>query len=177
MYCPGCGAQIEHTVKFCKGCGLRLSEHARLLESQREPEADGNRPMRRERQLTTGVVLMLVTAFNLLIFLTVFGAITLSLGNRPGFLWMLLSFLAASLITGGLGVFNLARSGFFREMQERQLRYDLARLEEKQRALAAKTENAVVEINSAPRIGEAVSVTEVTTRELKAAPEMTQENK
>lgn len=177
MYCPNCGAQIEHAVKFCKGCGLRLSDHARLLESQREADADGNPQMRREKRMVAGVVLMMVTAGDLLIFLTVFGAITLTLGNRPGLLWMLISFLAASLITGGLGVFNLTRSGFFREFQERQLRYDLARIEEKQRALAAKTESAVVEINSVPRVEEAVSVTEVTTRELQAPPEITQEIK
>ncbi|MEK6304411.1 MAG: hypothetical protein AABO41_27290 [Acidobacteriota bacterium] len=122
-------------------------------------------------------MLTLVTAFDLLIFLAVFGVITLTLGNRPGFLWMLMSFLGASLITGGLGVFNLARSGFFREFQERQLRYDLARIEEKQRALAAKTENPIVEITSAPRVGEAVSVTEATTRDLQATPEMTREIK
>ena len=177
MYCPNCGAQIEQAINFCKACGLKVTDHARLLEEQRQAESEGEQPMRRERQRGTGVVLMLVTAFNLLIFLTVFGTITLALGNRPGFLWMLISFLAASLVTGGLGVFNLARSGFFREFQERQLRYDLARLEKMQRALEAKSEQTAVEPKPAPRVAEPASMTEATTRELQAAREMTQEIK
>lgn len=177
MYCPNCSAQIEHAINFCKACGLKVTDHARLLEEQREAESEGERPMRRERRLMTGVVWTFVTAFDLLIFLTVFGAITLTQPIRPGFLWMLISFLAASLISGGLGVFNLARSGFFRELQERQLRYDLARLEKMQRALAAKSERTAVEARPAPRLAEPASVTEATTRELEAAREMTQEIK
>ena len=173
MYCPNCSAQIEHAINFCKACGLKVTDHARLLEEQREDESDGERPMRREKRMMRGVVLTLVTAFNLLIFLTVFGAITLTQPTRPGFLWMLISFLAASLITGGLGVMNLARSGFFRELQEHQLRYDLARIEKMQRALAAKTERAV-ESTPGSRFAEPVSVTEVTTRELRGTPEATE---
>lgn len=178
MYCPKCGAQIEQAIKFCKACGLKVTDHARLLESQREAESEGERPMRREKRMMTGVVLTLVTAFDLLIFLTVFGAITLPhLGYRSEFLWTLAAFLAASLITGGLGVFNLASSGFFSELQERQLRYELARIEQKQRALAAKTERTAVEVKSEPRMVEPVSVTEATTRELRGASEVTREVK
>lgn len=176
MYCPKCGAQIEQAIKFCKACGLKVTDHARLLEAQREAESDGEQPMRREKWMMRGVVLTLVTAFDLLIFLAVFGAITLPhVGYRSEFLWQLVAFLAASLITGGLGVFNLARSGFFSDLQERQLRYELARLEQRQKALAAKAERAAVESRSAPPLVEPVSVTEATTRELRGAPEVNQE--
>jgi hypothetical protein len=75
----------------------------------------------------------------------------------------------------GLGVINLARSGFFSELKERQLRYELERLEQKQRALAAKTERTAVEPKPAPGLTEPVSVTEATTRELRGAREVTQE--
>lgn len=175
MYCPNCGAQIEQAIKFCKACGLKVTDHARLLETQREDESQGQ-PMRREKRMMTGVVLTLVTAFDLLIFLTVFGAITLShVGFRSDFVWQLVAFLTASLITGGLGAFNLARSGFFSELQERQLRYELARLEQRQKALAAKAERTAVESGPASHLVEPVSVTEATTRELRGASEVAQE--
>lgn len=176
MYCPKCGAQIEEAIKFCKSCGLKVTDHARLLEAQREAEAEGEQPMRREKWMVYGVVLTLVTAFDLLIFLTIFGAITLAhVGYRSDFLWQLVAFLGASLVTGGLGVFNLARSGFFSELQERQLRYELARIEQKQRALAAKTERTAVQPTPAQLLVEPVSVTEATTRELRGAPDAPQE--
>jgi hypothetical protein len=176
MYCPSCGAQIEQAIKFCKACGLKVTDHARLLEAQREAESEGKIPMRREKRMMTGVVLTLVTAFDLLIFLSVFGAITLShVGYRSDFVWQLVAFLTVSLITGGLGVFNLVRSGFFSELQERQLRYELARLEQRQKALAAKAERTAVESRPGSRLVEQVSVTEATTRELRGAPEVTRE--
>ncbi|MEK6324741.1 MAG: hypothetical protein AABN33_24120 [Acidobacteriota bacterium] len=64
----------------------------------------------------------------------------------------------------------MIRSDFFKELKERQLRYELARLEEKQRALAAKTEGTAVKIGSGLGVTEPTSVTDATTRELQGAP-------
>lgn len=60
MYCPKCGAQIEEAIKFCKSCGLKVTDHARLLEAQREADSEGEQPMRREKWMVYGVVLTLV---------------------------------------------------------------------------------------------------------------------
>ena len=73
MYCPQCGTQTEQKTKFCKSCGLKLVDHARLLEEPREAERMTQEQWRREKRFMTGVTLMMVTAFNLIIFLIVYG--------------------------------------------------------------------------------------------------------
>jgi len=73
MYCPQCGTQTEQKTKFCKSCGLKLVDHARLLEEPREAEHMTQEQWRREKRFMTGVTLMMVTAFNLIIFLIVYG--------------------------------------------------------------------------------------------------------
>src|SRR5438093_480225 len=132
MYCPQCGANTEQQTKFCKACGLKLTEHAQLLEEPREAELRRTEA-RREKRLMTGVTLLLVTFFDLLLFLAVFASTTLphlySLENPWPFranLITLVILLKASLITGGIGVVQLWRSGFFKNWRERQLRYQSA---------------------------------------------------
>ena len=138
MYCPQCGIQTEQKTKFCKSCGLKLSDHARLLEEPREADRMTQDQMRRERKMLSGVILTMITAFDLFIFLIVFGSITLPhLEGKPfqADLIIFLTFLIVSLGLGTCGVTNLISSGFFKNIRERQLRAELALLEEKRRAL------------------------------------------
>src|SRR5262245_66456239 len=72
MYCPQCGTQTEQRTKFCKSCGLKLADHARLLEEPLESERMTQEQWRRERRLMAGFTLMMVTAFDLIVFLIIF---------------------------------------------------------------------------------------------------------
>src|SRR5262245_4844099 len=67
MYCPQCGIQTEQMTKFCKSCGLKLADHARLLEEPREAERMTQEQWRREKRLMTGVTRILVTAIEMVI--------------------------------------------------------------------------------------------------------------
>jgi|GEM_PF-1862950 len=180
MYCPQCGTQTEQQTKFCKACGLKLSDHARLLEEPREAERMSEAQVRREKQLMTGTILTTVALFDLMLFFVIFAATTLPFVARPQFLpslLMLISFLAGSLIPGGIGVAKLVRSGFFKNLRERQLRYELALIEQKRKALEAGAEGTTLDITLSPRPAEAVSITERTTRELQGAPMTTRKIK
>jgi hypothetical protein len=173
MYCPQCGTQTEQKTKFCKSCGLKLTDHARLLEDPREAERLTQEQWRREKRMMTGVTLTVVTAFNLILFLTIFGSVMLSHLDgkeyRAGAI-MLSSFLFTALVLGVSGVANLISSGFFKNMRERQLRAELALLEQKRRALEEINSPLNQAIPESPRTkteAETISVTEHTTRELR----------
>jgi hypothetical protein len=173
MYCPQCGTQTEQKTKFCKSCGLKLADHARLLEEPREAERMTQEQWRREKRMMTGVTLMMVTAFNLIIFLTIFGSVMLSQLSGddylPGLI-QLLAFLLTSLALGAVGVANLISSGFFKNMRERQLRFELALLEQKRKALEEMNSFINQPVPDSPRMeteAETISVTEHTTRELR----------
>jgi len=160
-------------TKFCKSCGLKLADHARLLEEPREAERMTQEQWRRERRLMGGVTLMMVTAFDLIIFLIVFGSVTLSHLEGKGYqagLIMLLAFLFVSLALGAAGVFNLISSGFFKNIRERQLRLELALLEQKRKALEEMNSHIDQATPQSPRMKaepEMIDVTEHTTRELR----------
>src|SRR5215510_8798721 len=77
MFCPQCVIQTEQKTRFCKSCGLKLADHARLLEEPHEAERMTQEQWRRERKMMAGITLMMVTAFDLIIFLIVYGSITL----------------------------------------------------------------------------------------------------
>ncbi len=168
MFCPQCGAQTEQSTKFCKSCGLKLADHARLLEEPREVERMSEAQWRRERRLMIGVVMMIVTVFDLILFFVIFGSILLAQphNNQPGYLIMLASFLAVALICTGTGVWNLVGSGFFRNMRERQLRIELALLEQKRKAIESETQKNQTSLPHPKRDAEGLSVAENTTREL-----------
>jgi hypothetical protein len=173
MYCPQCGTQTDQKTKFCKSCGLKLADHARLLEEPLEAERMTQEQWRREKRMMAGVTLTMVTAFNLIVFLTVFGSVMLSHLDgkvyRAGLI-MLSSFLFTSLVLGVSGVANLIYSGFFKNMRERQLRAELALLEQKRKALDELNSPVNQPIPESPRMkieAEAPSVTEHTTRELR----------
>jgi hypothetical protein len=173
MYCPQCGSQTEQKTRFCKSCGLKLADHARLLEEPREAERMTQEQLRREKRMMVGVAFTMVTAFNLIIFLTVFGSVTLPHLEGRAFqasLIMLLVYLLASIVTGAVGVFNIISSGFFKNIRERQLRAELALLEQKRKALEEINSPINQPIPESPRMkteAETISVTEHTTRELR----------
>ena len=120
-----------------------------------------------------GVTLMMVTAFDLIIFLIVFGSVTLSHLEGKGYqagLTMLLAFLFVSLALGAVGAFNLISSGFFKNIRERQLRAELALIEQKRKALEEINSPINQAIPQSPRVKaepEMIDVTEHTTRELR----------
>ncbi len=160
-------------TKFCKSCGLKLAGHARLLEEPLEAERMTQEQWRREKRMMAGVTLMMVTAFDLIIFLIVFGSVTLSHLEGKGYqaaLTMLLVFLFVSMALGAIGAFNLISSGFFKNIRERQLRAELAMLEQKRKALEEMNSPINQAIPQSPRMKaepEMIDVTEHTTRELR----------
>lgn len=174
MYCPQCGTQTDRKTKFCKTCGLRLADHTRLLEEPREAERMTQEQWRRERRMMTGVILTMVTAFDLIIFLIIFGSITLSYLEGKEFqasLIVLLTFLFVSLALGAGGVASLISSGLFKNFRERQLRGELALLELRRVALEEINSPINQAIPQSPRTkaeAELIDVTEHTTRELRS---------
>jgi len=173
MYCPQCGTQTGQRTKFCKSCGLKLADHARLLEEPREAERMSQEQWRREKRMLTGVVLTMVTVLDLIIFLIIFGSITLPHLEGKAYqasLIVLLTFLFVAAVLGGVGVASLISSGFFKNIRERQLRAELALIEQKRKALEAENLSADAAIASLPRTkveAEVASVSEHTTRELR----------
>jgi hypothetical protein len=169
MYCPQCGTQTDQKTKFCKSCGLKLAEHARLLEEPREAE----RMTQREKRMLTGLTLTMVTAFNLIIFLITYGSVTLPHLEGKVFqanLIVLLTFMLVSLGTGAAGVASLISSGFFKNIRERQLRAELALLEKKRKALEEMSSPSDQSIPESPpmKAEPAMSaINEHTTRELR----------
>src|SRR5262245_54221010 len=173
MYCPQCGTQTEQKTKFCKSCGLKLADHARLLEEPREAKRMTHEQWRRERRMTTGIILTMITAFDLIIFLIIFGSITLSHLEGKDYkssLTVLLTFLFVSLALGAGGLANLISGGFFKNMRERQLSMELSLLEQKRKALEEINSPINQAIPQFPRTkaeAEMIDVTEHTTRELR----------
>ena len=173
MYCPQCGTQTERRAKFCKSCGLKLADHARLLEEPSEAERMTNEQWLREKRMMVGVVLTMATAFDLLLFLIIFGSVTLSQLEGKEYksgLTMLLVFLFVSLAMAAGGVGSLISSGFFKNFRERQLRAELASLEQKRKALEEVNSPVNQAIPQSPRMkaeAEMIDVTEHTTRELR----------
>jgi len=173
MYCPQCGTQTEQRSKFCKSCGLKLADHARLLEEPREAERMTHEQWRRDKRMMVGVALTMATAFDLLLFLIIFGSITLSQLEGKEYkasLTMLLIFLFVSLGLAAGGVGSLISSGFFKNFRERQLRAELASLEQKRKALEEADSPINQVIPQPPRMkteAEMIDVTEHTTRELR----------
>jgi hypothetical protein len=173
VYCPQCGIQTEQRTKFCKSCGLKLADHARLLEEPHEAERLTHEQWRREKRTMIGVALTMATAFDLLLFLIIFGSITLSRLDGKDYqagLIMLLIFLFVSLGLGAGGVASLLSSGFFKNFRERQLRAELALLEQRRKELEEINAPINQAIPQSPRMkneAEMFDVTEHTTRELR----------
>src|SRR5262249_29227179 len=128
---------------------------------------------RREKRMMTGVILMMVGALDLIVFLIVFGSITLPHLEGRQFtasLTVLLIFLFISLGIGAAGVISLISGGFFKNIRERQLRIELAMIEQKRKAIEEANSSTTQVIPRSPRMNaevEMIDVTEHTTRELR----------
>lgn len=170
MFCPQCGhQQTSDTTRFCSRCGFSLDLITSLL-------ANSDQQLQREKREVTGITMMTTTFVLLLNFIIVFGLITLPHMANPGFLILWLSFFAIALTTGGIGLWNLVRSGFFRKWKERELRLQLAKLEQKRQALPEKSTISNSEVRTMPISSEPGSVTERTTRELQSIPNTDSQN-
>jgi len=108
-------------------------------------------------------------------FIVVFGVVTLPHLANPVFLWIWISFVITSLITGGFGLANLIRSGFFKRLKERESRLNLMKFEQERQMLPEESKSAGFDVESMPRWVESGGVTEMTTRELQAPPKQTGE--
>jgi hypothetical protein len=113
-----------------------------------------------------GIGLMLATILMLLNFFIVMGLVTLPHLSNSVFLWLWISFLATSLVSGGLGLKNLICSGFFRKLKERELRLKFMKVEDERRLVSEPRVTANIHGAAEPGMLEHVSVTEATTREL-----------
>ena len=169
MFCPGCGVKIEQTLKFCRGCGLPLTEHARLLEFPEEPELKKKRNRREMRLLDEGFLLLLLSSiisFCYWIFTYVLATPHLQAKDKT---ILQLNFLLC-LVTFGLALLNLRRGGLF------------ARLAKRFSGASASTDTdaapkrQVLPTNEFPKLSEprnpveSVSISEHTTRELQPQP-------
>ena len=164
MFCPQCGhQQVSDDIRFCSRCGLSLGLMTDLLGK------DANQLKRQKREML-GIGFMMATVLMLLNFIIVFGVVTLPhLGNAPAFLWIWITFVLCSLVTGALGLANLIRGGFFKKLTERDALLRLMQAEQKRQTLAEKAKRAPGE-EPIPRLVEPASVTETTTRELETIP-------
>lgn len=160
MYCPNCGKEAPANNRFCPGCGLRLEAVAEVLAN--EPAQ-----LERERQTTTGLSLIMTAALLALLYLIIFGAVTLPhMDHQLTFFLIWASFVAVSLVTGVVGFIKLLRSNFLRELKERNLRTQLAQMEQKRKELTATDGDRVVETRPLRGNEEMISVAEGTTREI-----------
>jgi hypothetical protein len=71
-----------------------------------------------------------------------------------------------SLTSGGLGLVNLIRSGFFKRLKEREARLTLMKADKERHTLKGETDNTKLDPAATARLLSPTSVTESTTREL-----------
>ncbi len=162
MYCPKCGAVVELQTKFCKSCGLRLVDHAQLLDGP-----DDDRDGENRKQIRKGTKFLLASLIAMTLNFVMTGG--LLIGANPSFpitarIFMVIVLLATPLLIGGIGVGYLVRGGFFKKFREQQIAEEIEKLEQKRKKLDAKRG---LKLNPQAITVEAVSVTESTTRELK----------
>ena len=106
MFCPSCGTTTSTEVRFCRKCGLELSEISQALSTQREQAglSPGQyNPLVRRKQIVERLgVVLLATGGLILVSSVFFGIIRLMI--TKGEFWAGLIFLAflTALIVGGL---------------------------------------------------------------------------
>ena len=163
MFCPQCGhQQVSNDTRFCSRCGLSLGLVTDLLLNSHN--------LQREKREITGIGMMIATVAMLLNFVIVFGAAVLPHLANPVFLWIWLGFVLSSTTLGGIGLANLIRGGFFKELKERESRLRLMKLEEERQALPETPKTGSIATAAMSPLAEPVSVTETTTRELETMP-------
>jgi hypothetical protein len=164
MFCPRCShEQITETVRFCSKCGLPLEDVTDLLAANHMLTAD-ERAQREKREIV-GITLILVTALVSLIYLIVFGILTLSKVSDKSLLTLWITLLSIAVVLGTTGLVNLIRSGFFTRLDQRQNRH-LERLKKKERNLESFDTGKMIEGKNALHVPAMLSVTESTTRNL-----------
>jgi hypothetical protein len=161
MFCPTCSKQLSDDLRYCSQCGTRLDIIANYL-------ANPDRQISQEKRTITGITLILITTFILLINFIIYGATSLPhLTSRGFFFWLWVINILTALVIGGSGVTKLVRSGFFRELKERDLRIQIAELEQRYKNLDVGESQMKDEARQAKRVIEPGSITEVTTMRLR----------
>lgn len=172
MFCPQCGAQAEQQSKFCKSCGLKLADHAQLIAASRETEIGRMSSEEAERQLRwlKGTrALVISTMLSPLLLASVALAMAARGPEQEMFAGIAFVLVSISLCTGGWGLINLLRGGFFKTFRERRIRAEAALLAQPS-SQPRESFGLPPETNRLLNQVEAVSVTEPTTRELRATP-------
>ncbi len=165
MFCPTCSQQLSDNLRYCSRCGTRLDIIADYLSNP-------NKQLQREKQSITGITLILVTAFMLLINFIIYGATTMPhLTSRGFFFWLWIINIVTSIAIGGTGLSKLIRSGFLRELKERNLRIQMAELEQEHKKVVGREGEMRGDTNEVKRVIEPGSVTEATTMRLRAGHE------
>jgi hypothetical protein len=161
MFCPTCGKQISDELPYCSQCGTRIDIIAKYL-------ADPVRKVSEEKRAVTGITLILITAFTLLINFIIYGATSLPHQASGGFFfWLWVINILTALVIGGSGITKLVRSGFFKELKERELRVQMAELEQRYKKIDGGNSQPKGEAEQAKRVIEPGSVTEATTMRLR----------
>jgi hypothetical protein len=161
IYCPKCGKQISETKRFCPSCGTRMDLVAELIITE-------DKSIQSEKQKVMGVTLVMTAGFLALLYLIIFGSITIPhIKSTSVFLWIWLSFVVASIAIGSIGIVNLLRSGFFSELKRQDLKIQLVEMERRRRDMKTGIVEGAARTESLPNSAEPLGITEVTTRALK----------
>jgi hypothetical protein len=170
MYCPKCGhEQASDARRFCSKCGLSLDGINDLIETS-------DVRLRREKKEVMGIGMLIGTVMVLLFYYLMFGALTLSRNMDEDVIAAWIIGLSSALLLGGVGVYQLASSGFFRKFKERRIKIRLERLKQRERELETRLNNRLIEekpvmqTSETAKMAETPSATEVTTRNLEDRP-------
>ncbi|MCI0524060.1 MAG: zinc ribbon domain-containing protein [Acidobacteria bacterium] len=172
MFCPQCGTQTEQQSKFCKSCGLKLTDHAQLIAASREPEIgrmSRDEAKRQLRWLRGTRALAISTMLSPLLLMSFALAAAARGPEQEMFAGITFVLASISLCAGGWGLINLLRGGFFKTYRERRIRAEAALLAQPD-SQPRGSFGLPPETNRLLNQVEAVSVTEPTTRELRGAP-------
>jgi hypothetical protein len=124
MFCPQCGVQPAPQTKFCKACGLKLTEFEALLE-------DSEQASEAKHHLCDGTGLLLGSLLLTLLAFLVFGIVMFRQPNNPSLepLWGVFIISALPLLLGFAGLGFLWRGGFFKNFRSRYLQHEIEELE------------------------------------------------
>lgn len=134
MFCPQCGAQAEQQVKFCRSCGLKLSNHAQLLPRTREIDTKQMSPEEADREarllksikaLVVNLSLLPVSLALAFLVCLMFRLIDVAAKPKEEMIPLIILsfiFLTAHLYSSYRSIFNLIRSGFFDTFKKRLIR-------------------------------------------------------
>ena len=176
MFCPQCGILAEASMKFCRACGLNLSEYARSFMSPlQEPERESREQAEQEIRQVRGVRTLAAAYFSSLFTLLLLGLAAAVL--RGGDLEkigpvLIILYMLLSVLLGGWGMYTLWRSKFFKTRKEHHITAYALLLEQRKTTgrLAPKPvmPPTVAETSNFHSPIVPISISEPTTRELQA---------